>query len=100
MVKKRKSLKKSAAIKKTLKDFMADEDGFVSKETILKVGLATVAGVGMLGALSGAAAKTTHTSHASHNNTVTYPTSSNMAECPAYVQDHSNVPGHSNHESY
>lgn len=38
--------------KKSLIGLVKDEDGFVSKETILKVGLSTVAALGVMGALS------------------------------------------------
>jgi hypothetical protein len=103
MNKKRKSLKKAAEIKKSLKDFLADEDGYVKKETVLKIGLATVAGIGMLGALTGAFASTAHSNHSSHNNTVIYPDNSGPAsECPAYIPDHTNIPNHHNvsHHSY
>jgi hypothetical protein len=64
MEKNKKILKKVPEVKKTLKDFMADEDGFVSKENILKVGLATMAGIGMLGAMASSAAAG-HTNNAS-----------------------------------
>ena len=55
-----KGFKKSLTLKKTIKDFLADEDGFVSKETILKVGLSTVAGVGLMGVMDSSAV-VTHT---------------------------------------
>jgi hypothetical protein len=40
---------------------MKDEDGFVSKETILKVGLSTVAALGVAGALVDMSSGQTHT---------------------------------------
>ncbi len=40
------------AVKKSLGNLMKDEDGFVSKETILKVGLSTVAALGVSAALT------------------------------------------------
>lgn len=54
-------MKKKSA--KTLVDLMKDEDGYVSKETILKVGLSTVAALGVVGTLTdiGAHAQVTHT---------------------------------------
>ena len=103
MNKKRESLKTTAGIKKSLKDFLADEDGYVKKETVLKIGLATVAGIGMLGALTGSFASVSHTNHSSHANTVTYPyNGSYVTSCPAYIPDHTNIPGHHNvtHSSY
>lgn len=51
--KKSKDIKKqSVSLKKSLGELMKDEDGFVSKETILKVGLSTVAALGMTSALT------------------------------------------------
>ncbi len=44
----RKTVKKIEP-KRSLRKFMIDEDGFVSKETILKVGLAAAAGVATAG---------------------------------------------------
>ena len=54
MKKKRKSKigNKKVPLTKSLGELMKDEDGFVSKETILKVGLSTVAALGMTGALT------------------------------------------------
>ena len=43
---------KSLPLAKSLGDLMKDEDGFVSKGTILKVGLSTVAALGVAGALT------------------------------------------------
>ena len=50
--KKSKRVKKTAPLTKSLGELIKDEDGFVSKETILKVGLSTVAALGMTGALT------------------------------------------------
>ncbi len=67
MKKKRKSevINKTVPLTKSLGGLMKDEDGFVSKETILKVGLSTVAALGVAGALtditSGQTSNTTHT---------------------------------------
>ncbi len=47
-----KAIKKAVPLTKSLGALMKDEDGFVSKETILKVGLSTVAALGVVGALS------------------------------------------------
>ena len=40
---KNKDIKKSASKSKTLAGLLKDEDGFVSKDTIFKIGLSTVA---------------------------------------------------------
>jgi hypothetical protein len=101
MTKRRKSLTKTVEFKKSLEDFLADEEGHVSKETILKVGLATVAGMGMLGALTGSFAATTHVNHSAHSNTVTNPVNITNA-CATYTPTHTNHPTHANtvHNSY
>ena len=49
---KSKVIKKTVPLTKSLGELMKDEDGFVSKETILKVGLSTVAALGVAGALT------------------------------------------------
>jgi Flp pilus assembly pilin Flp len=59
-MKKKRHKRKFTVVKKTLKNFMQDEDGFVSKDKILKVGLGTVTAVGMLGSLNTAHAFTSH----------------------------------------
>ena len=58
---KKLSLTKSSS-KKSLTELMKDEDGFVSKKTILKVGLSTVAALGVVGA--GGITSADHTNHA------------------------------------
>jgi len=60
---KSKVLAKTIPLTKSLKALMKDEDGFVSKETILKVGLSTVAALGIAGALTDITSgdSTTHT---------------------------------------
>ena len=55
-------------IKKDFKNFMKDESGFMTKENILKVGIATLGAIGMFSGSAQAALKptcdglTTHTS--------------------------------------
>lgn len=96
MAKKRESSKNKVEIKKSLKDFLADEDGYVSKETVLKIGLGTVAGIGMLGAFSASAGHSSHAHHTNSNSTI----GSSTNECPMYTPLHSNSPGHASHSSY
>jgi hypothetical protein len=48
----KKIIEKTVPLTKSLGELMKDEDGFVSKETILKVGLSTVAALGVAGALT------------------------------------------------
>ena len=60
---KSKIIKETGLLTKSLGQLMKDEDGFVSKETILKVGLSTVAALGIAGALTDISSgdSTTHT---------------------------------------
>ncbi len=71
------------AVKKSLGELMKDEDGFVSKKTILKVGLSTVAALGVAGALDVSAADSV-----THNNVVT-PNGQSV--------DHTNITTHSSY---
>ncbi|MBF0504820.1 MAG: hypothetical protein HQL14_06930 [Candidatus Omnitrophica bacterium] len=64
---KSKAIKKKVGLTKSLGELMKDEDGFVSKETILKVGLSTVAALGVAGALTNVSNGADSTSH---SNTV------------------------------
>ncbi|MDE2221567.1 MAG: hypothetical protein KGK03_00670 [Candidatus Omnitrophica bacterium] len=50
--KKSKIIQKTTPLVKSLGELIKDEDGFVSKETILKVGLSTVAALGVVGAMT------------------------------------------------
>ena len=69
---KNKVITKTVPLTKSLGELMKDEDGFVSKETILKVGLSTVAALGIAGALTDITSGTdtiTHTNAIATNNT-------------------------------
>ncbi|MBF0485613.1 MAG: hypothetical protein HQL16_03760 [Candidatus Omnitrophica bacterium] len=83
--------------KKSVKDFLADEDGFVSKETILKVGLTTVAGIGMLGAMS-SVGNAGHTNHTSHSNALA--SNNPPAGQSCVTVSHNNFTPHTSHSSY
>ncbi len=81
---KNKVIKKTVPLTKSLGELMKDEDGFVSKETILKVGLSTVAALGVAGAL------TDITSQAqTHSNSIV----TNGTNCAT----HTNVTWHSSY---
>ncbi len=97
MEKNKKQPRKKIEIKKTLKAFLADEDGFVSKETILKVGLATVAGIGVFGAMSPADAG--HTNYMSHSNTMNF-TPQVVGGCLVPNTTHTNMDVPYSHNSY
>ena len=69
---------------------MKDEDGFVSKETILKVGLSTVAALGITGALTDLNADWNPASeNVSHTNTV--------VPGPANCATHTNITTHTSY---
>ncbi len=66
----KKVINKTVPLTKSLGELMKDEDGFVSKETILKVGLSTVAALGIAGALTDiTSGQTTHNNVITTNNT-------------------------------
>ena len=54
-MKKNKTKKLKSGIKKSLKDFMKDESGMISKENILKIGIGTVGALSMFSGMSEAA---------------------------------------------
>ncbi len=84
---KSKAVKKATPMTRSLGELMKDEDGFVSKETILKVGLATVAALGVVGAMTDISSGDT----TSHTNTVT--PGSPTPNCAA----HTNITTHSSY---
>ena len=67
--KKNKVINQKSPLVKSLGELMKDEDGFVSKETILKVGLSTVAALGAVGALTDMASGQVFDQY-THNNVV------------------------------
>lgn len=80
----KKAIKQPTTLKKSLGELMKDEDGFVSKENILKVGLSTVAALGVVGALA-------ENSQAVHTNSTALDPQNNTCV------NHTN---HENHSSY
>ncbi|MCF7870314.1 MAG: hypothetical protein K9M01_04270 [Candidatus Omnitrophica bacterium] len=94
-----KKKKKFNNFKKSLNSFVKDEDGFVSKKTILRVGLGTVSALGVMGSLSSAVAG--HTSHGVHSNAqsiVEEPVPG--TSCYKIGAQHSSHPSHVNHDAY
>ena len=84
-----KVIKKIVPMTKSLGELMKDEDGFVSKETILKVGLSTVAALGIAGALTDISSGGLPVlDQATHNNVITH--SGNCA-------NHTNVTTHTSY---
>ena len=80
---KKRKLPQKIDVVKSLTAFVKDEDGFVSRETILRVGLSTVMGMAVVGAAMDAAAD-----HTNHSNSV------GVHGC---CFDHSNVTTHSSY---
>jgi len=65
--------KRFKKLKKSIKHFIKDENGFVSKENMLKIGLGTISALGIISALSNsfAAHSNTHANHTSHSSSGT-----------------------------
>ena len=78
----KKVIKKLFPLTKSLGELMKDEDGFVSKENILKVGLSSIAALGVVGLL-------TDQSHGAivHTNTVTPDPSGTCANHTNHTND-------------
>ena len=87
---KKNSKKRFDRAKKNLRNFMKDEDGYVSKENILKIGLGTISALGALGGMTNAYAG--HANHPSHANALSSPYSTGVV--------HQSVSSHSSHPSY
>ena len=66
-MKKKNGKKKFNNFKKVLKNFMSDEQGYIKKENILKIGLGTISALGILSSISDLPAQT-HAAHAAHVN--------------------------------
>ncbi len=94
----KETFRKKLEIKKEMTEFLKDEKGFVSKETMLKVGLITLSGLTLLSGMEAQAA--THSSHWSHNSST--PTISSMdADGSSVNISHRNQASvHSSHNSY
>lgn len=99
-MRKKNGKKKFNNFKKAIRDFIKDEDGFVSKENILKIGLGTISALGILGSLSNIYAG--HTNHNSHSNTLPQPTWHQVNDfCWGLrASDHVSHPSHTAHNSY
>ena len=88
-------MSKKITIRKKLEDFVKDENGFASKEKILKIGLGTISTLAIMGNLSTAHAQL-HTSTAPHTNGATIGVKT--APCPDVA--HSNHASHASHSSH
>ena len=88
---KSKAIKKTSPLAKSLGELMKDEDGFVSKETILKVGLSTVAALGIASVLSEtSSADLSVVNLSSHNNAL-------IVDPSTHCANHTNVTTHTSY---
>lgn len=97
---KKKVAKKTVSLVKSLGELMKDEEGHVSRETILKVGLSTVAGLGAVGAFTEMASGcanicTCLPAACTHTNLVT-----GCASVPGCFSANCSHLSHSSHSSY
>ena len=98
-MKKKKAKKKFNNLKKSIKNFIRDEEGFVNKANILKIGLGTISALGLLGMLSNNFAG--HTNHASHNSTPFVGDDPVPGtNCLRLIATHMSHSSHANHPSY
>ena len=86
---KSKAVNKKVSLAKSLGELMKDEDGFVSKETILKVGLSTVAALGIAGALTDISSGDSVT----HSNSIAVAPNASGESCA----NHTNVTTHTSY---
>ncbi len=96
-MKKKNGRRKFNNLKRTLKGFIKDEDGYITKNNILKLGLGTVSALSIIGSLSNAFAG--HSSHGNHANT-NFITEDWQGNCYRFVADHTSHPSHSSHTNY
>ena len=92
-IKKSKVISKKAPLTKSLGELMKDEDGFVSKETILKVGLSTVAALGVVGSMTDITSAQLNQS--THTNSIA--THADNPSVAANCAQHTNVTTHSSY---
>jgi len=96
-MKKIKRKKKFNNFKKNIKDFIKDEEGFITKDNILKIGLGTISALGIVSSLTNSFAG--HSSHPSHSNALNQnPLPGTAGQC--YRISHASHPSHSSHTSY
>lgn len=96
-MKKKKGRRKFNNLKRTIKGFIKDEDGYITKSNILKLGLGTVSALSIIGSLSNAFAG--HTSHSSHTN-VNGLNQVWQGNCYKFEAAHTSHPSHGSHNNY
>ena len=98
-MKKKNGKRKFNNIKRTISGFMKDEDGFITKENILKLGLGSVAALGVLGSLSNSLGA--HANHANHfNGTYLGRTLPDEGACQVFEPTHRSHASHVSHPNY
>ena len=92
-------MKKKKVFKKKLEDFIKDESGNISRDKVLKIGLGTIAALGVMAAFT-SDIEAAHTNHTSHNNSFPVPGGYPNTGGTYCGLSHINTNPHSNHNSY
>lgn len=94
-------MKKKKVFKKKLEDFIKDESGNISRDKVLKIGLGTIAALGIMAAFTSdggnAAIYTSHTSHTNSIGTSPEPPNAGQTSCETI---HSSFTAVTDHNSY
>ncbi len=101
MKKKKNGRKKFNNFKKTIKDFIRDEEGYINKENILKIGLGTISALGVLSSMLdlSVAAHSSHNAHVNQPYVEQQPVAG--TQCYRFVAVHGSHASHANtHSSY
>ncbi len=97
MMKRKKSRRKFNNLKKTIKGFIKDEDGYITKDNVLKLGLGTISALSVIGSLSNSfAAHSSHPNHANANGIQEIWS----GDCYRFEAVHTSHPSHGSHGSY
>ena len=96
-MKKKRGGRKFNNLKRTIKGFIKDEDGYITKSNILKLGLGTVSALSIIGSLSNSFAA--HASHANHAN-VNGIDEVWQGDCYKFEAYHTSHASHGSHSSY
>ena len=92
-------MKKKKIFKKKLEDFIKDESGNVSRDKVLKIGLGTIAALGIMAAFTSEIGSA-HTNHTSHSNSLPVPGGYPNTGGTFCGLSHINTNPHTNHSSY
>ena len=92
-------MKRKKVFKKKLEDFIKDESGNISRDKVLKIGLGTIAALGIMASVTSDIASS-HTNHTSHNNSFPIPGGFPNTGGSSCGLSHINVNPHTNHSAY